>query len=181
MKNTLIPMTLALSALGAHAVEYKSIVRDKSEITFGYKQMGVAMDGRFKAFAAKMSLDPNRLAHAKVSFEVDLASFETGTEADQEVQGKSWFNTSAFPKAQFTAQQIKALGPQQWEVLGTLSIKGKSVEVKFPLQYTPQGQTGVFKGQLVLRRADFAIGEGSWSKFDIVANDVHVRFQLTAQ
>lgn len=181
MKNILIPLTLALSVWGVHAVEYKSVVRDKSEITFGYKQMGVAMEGRFKSFAAKMSLDPNKLAQAKVGFDVDLSSFETGTEADQEVQGKSWFNTSAFPKAQFTAHQIKAIAPQQWEVSGSLSLKGKSVELKFPLQYTPQGQNGVFKGQFVLRRADFAIGEGSWSKFDIVANDVQVRFQLTAQ
>ena len=55
------------------------------------------------------------------------------------------------------------------------------MEVKFPLQYTAQGKTGVFKGQLTLRRADFNIGEGSWSKFDIVANDVQIRFQLTAQ
>lgn len=181
MKNPLIALTLALSAWGAHAVEYQSIVQNKSEITFGYKQMGVAMDGRFKTFAAKMALDPNKLNRAKVSFDVDLASFETGTEADQEVQGKSWFNTSAFPKAQFTAHQIKAVGPQQWEVSGSLNLKGKSVELKFPLQYQSQGKTAVFKGQFALRRADFGIGEGPWSKFDIVANDVQVRFQLTAQ
>ena len=181
MKTTLIALALACSALGAQALEYKSIVREKSEIAFGYKQMGVAMDGRFKSFAAQMNLDPAKLAQAKVGFEVDLNSFETGTEADQEVQGKSWFHTAAFPKAQFVAHQIKASSAQQWEVAGTLSIKGKSVDVKFPLQVLPQGKTALLKGQFVLRRADFGIGEGSWSKFDIVANEVQVRFQLTAQ
>lgn len=181
MNKTLIALALWASALSAHAIEYKTIVREKSDITFAYKQMGVAMDGRFKSFAAHMSLDPAKLAQAKVGFEVDLNSFETGTEADQEVQGKSWFHTTAFPKAQFVAQQIKATSPQQWEVIGTLSIKGKSVDLKFPLQVVPQGKTALLKGQFVVRRADFGIGEGSWSKFDIVANEVQVRFQLTAQ
>jgi polyisoprenoid-binding protein YceI len=181
MKKTLLSLALGLAALGAQAVEYKTIVANKSDITFGYKQMGVNMDGHFKTFAAKMNVDPAKLAQAKVSFEVDLASFDTGTEADQEVQGKSWFNTSAFPKATFNAHQIKALSPQQWEVSGTLTIKGKSVEVKFPLQVATQGNTAVFKGTFAVRRADFGIGEGSWSKFDIVANEVQIRFQLTAQ
>ena len=181
MKHTLSALALALASLGAHAIEYKSIVAAQSEIGFAYKQMGVAMDGRFKSFGGSIQIDPAKLAQAKVSIDVALASFDTGTDADQEVGGKSWFNTQAFPKATFTAHQIKALNPQQWEVSGSLSIKGKSVDVKFPLQYTPQGKTGVFKGTLTIRRADFNIGEGSWSKFDIVANDVQIRFQLTAQ
>ena len=29
-------------------------------------------------------------------------------------------------------------------------------------------------------RGDFRIGEGAWSKFDIVANDVNVKFRITA-
>lgn len=181
MKSILIPLTLACAALSAHAVEYKTVLQDKSEIAFGYKQMGVGMDGRFKSFSAQMTLDPAKLAQAKVSFDVDLASFETGTEADQEVLGKAWFNTSAFPKAQFVARHIKAISPQQWEVTGTLSIKGKTIDLKFPLQVQTQGKTAHFKGQFVLRRADFGVGEGPWAKFDIVANDVQVRFQLTAQ
>ena len=181
MKSTLMALALTWASLNAHALEYKSIVAPQSEITFVYQQMGVKMDGRFKSFQAHLNLDPAHLAQAKVNLEIALASFETGTEADQEVTGKAWFHTAAFPHATFTARQIKAISPQQWEVSGSVSIKGKSVEVKFPLQYTAQGKTGVFKGQLTLRRADFNIGEGSWSKFDIVANDVQIRFQLTAQ
>ncbi len=30
------------------------------------------------------------------------------------------------------------------------------------------------------REAGFAIGEGMWSKFDVVANDIQVNFQFTA-
>jgi polyisoprenoid-binding protein YceI len=34
-------------------------------------------------------------------------------------------------------------------------------------------------GSFVIRRADYGIGEGMWSKFDVVANDVTVNLSLT--
>ena len=49
-----------------------------------------------------------------------------------------------------------------------------------PATFTPQGNTGVFDGNFTIRRADFSIGEGSWAKFDIVANDVVIKFRITA-
>ena len=93
-------------AFNAHAVEYKSIDAGKSNVAFSYKQMGVAMDGRFKKFAAQVNFDPAKAEQAKASFDVDLASVDTGSgEADDEVVTKSWFNTAAFPKASFVAIQ----------------------------------------------------------------------------
>jgi hypothetical protein len=38
----------------------------------------------------------------------------------------------------------------------------------------------VLTGSFILQRADYAIGEGMWSKFDVVANDIQVSFHLTA-
>ena len=49
-----------------------------------------------------------------------------------------------------------------------------------PATFTAQGNTGVFDGSFTIRRADFSIGEGSWAKFDIVANDVVIKFRITA-
>ena len=184
--NTVLKTLLALSAtalgLQAQAAPYQAIVPAKSSVTFSYKQMGVAMDGRFKKFAAQVNFDPAKAEQSKASFEVDLASVDTGSsEADQEVVTKSWFNTAAFPKAQFVAKQIKATAPNQYEVQGTLSIKGLSREVKFPMKHTPQGKDGVLTGSFTLKRADYSIGEGMWAKFDTVANDIQVNFSITTQ
>ena len=49
-----------------------------------------------------------------------------------------------------------------------------------PATFTAQGATGVFDGAFTLRRGDFNIGEGSWAKFDIVANDDARAFRITA-
>ena len=170
-----------LLAFNAYAVEYKTIDAAKSNVAFSYKQMGVGMDGKFKKFASQLSFDPAKLANAKATIEIDLASIDTGSsEADQEVTGKSWFNTNAFPKAVFVSSQIKQTAPNQFEVAGKLTIKGQTKDISFPLKQTSQGNVGVFNGSFVMRRADFNIGEGMWAKFDTVANEVQVNFQITA-
>jgi polyisoprenoid-binding protein YceI len=181
--NTVLKTLLALTAtalgLQAQAAPYQSIVPAKSSVTFSYKQMGVAMDGRFKKFAAQVNFDPAKAEQAKANFEVDLASVDAGSsEADQEVVTKSWFNAAAFPKASFVAKQIKQTAPNQYEVQGTLSIKGLSRDVKFPMKHTAQGKDGLLTGSFTLKRADYTIGEGMWAKFDVVANDIQVNFSL---
>lgn len=178
----LMVIGLAATTMSAQAVEYKSIAVDKSSVTFGYKQMGVAMDGKFKKIAANLSFDPAKLAAAKATLEIELKSVDTGSdEADQELVGKTWFNAATYPKATFELTQVKATGTNQFEAVGKLTIKGKTVEQKVPLKYVAQGSAGVFSGSFVIHRSDFAIGEGSWAKFDVVANDIQVNFSLTAQ
>ena len=180
MKKILLALALA-TAFSAQAVEYSQVQIDKSAIAFVYKQMGVAVDGKFKKFASQLNFDPAKPTAAKATFEVDLASVDTGApEGDQEVAGKPWFNTKAFPTAKFVSTGVKALGGNKYEVAGQLSIKGKTQDVVVPATFTAQGNSGVFDGSFTIRRADFSIGEGSWAKFDIVANDVLIKFRITA-
>jgi len=180
MKKILLTLALA-TAFSAQAVEYTQVQTDKSTIHFTYKQMGVAVDGQFRKFASQITFDPAKPSAAKATFEVELASVDTGApEGDQEVAGKPWFNTRAFPTARFVSGTVKPLGGNKVEVAGQLTIKGKTQDVVVPATFTPQGNTGVFDGGFTLKRADFAIGEGSWAKFDIVANEVQVKFRLSA-
>lgn len=174
-------LALSLAAPLAQAAEYTQVLPQQSTIAFAYKQMGVAMDGRFKRFSSSLAFDPAKPANAKAAFDVDLASIDTGTaESDEEVAGKSWFNTKAFPKASFVSTSLKPLSNNRYEVSGKLSIKGKTQDIVVPASFTPQGKSGVFEGSFTIRRGDFSIGEGPWAKFDIVANDVQVTFRITA-
>jgi polyisoprenoid-binding protein YceI len=139
------------------------------------------MDGRFGKFSSQLRFDPATPVAAVARIEVDLASVDTGSaEGDAEVANKTWFNTQSFPTARFESTAVKALGGNRYEVAGKLTIKGTSRDVVVPATFTPQGQTGVFDGSLTIRRGDFAIGEGAWKAFDIVANDVVIKFRITA-
>jgi len=182
MKRLLTALALAtVLAPAAHAAVFAQVLPDKSSIEFSYSQMGVPMDGRFRKFSSQLSFDPAQPATAKVAIDVDLASIDTGTpELDTEAAGKDWFNLKSFPTARFVATSVKPLGGNRYSVAGKLTIKGRSKDVVVPATFTPQGTTGVFAGQFTIRRGDFAIGEGAWSAFDIVANDVIVKFRVTA-
>ena len=182
MNRLAIAFALACTLpLAAQAVEFNQVQTDKSSVAFVYKQMGVAVDGKFRRFSSQISFDPAKPTAAKATFDVELASVDTGApEGDDEVAGKPWFNTKAFPTARFVSSSVKALGGNKYEVAGQLSIKGKTQEVVVPATFTAQGNAGVFDGGFTIRRADFSIGEGSWAKFDIVANEVQIKFRITA-
>ncbi len=182
MKPVALALILAAAVpFSAQAIEYQRVQADQSAITFSYQQMGVAMDGKFGAFTAQLNFDPANPAAAKAAIGVDLASIDTGsTEGDEEVAGKLWFNTPAFPTARFVTHTVKALGGDRYEVIGPLTIKGKTQDVVIPVTFIPQGNTGVFDGGFTLRSADFAIGEGPWAAFDVVANEIHIQFRIIA-
>ena len=177
----LIALTCVLP-LSAQAIEYKQLVVDKSSIQFGYKQMGVAMNGRFSRFSADLSMDPAQPTKGRARIDIDLASIDTGSpEANEEVVGKLWFNTKTYPSASFVASSIKLVSPNRYEVAGKLTIKGRSADILAPASFSNQGNLGVFDGSFSFKRADFAIGEGPWAAFDAVANDIQVKFHLVTQ
>jgi polyisoprenoid-binding protein YceI len=177
---------LALAALafagGAGAVEYTQMQAEKSALSFVSRQMNVPTDGRFKRFSAKVAFDPAQPAKGSIDFEIDMASVDLGSsEADDEAKGKDWFNVKSFPTARFVSTAIRPAGPNKYEVAGKLTIKGRTREVVAPVSFRPDGAAGVFEGGLTIRRADYAIGEGMWSTFDTVANEVQIKFRLLAQ
>jgi polyisoprenoid-binding protein YceI len=171
----------AVLAPAAHAAVFTQVQPDKSSIAFSYSQMGVPMDGRFRKFSSQLQFDPAQPASARVTIDVDLASIDTGApELDSEAAGPDWFNLASFPTARFVATGVKPLGGNRYAVPGKLTIKGKSKDIVVPATFTAQGANGVFAGEFVIRRGDFSIGSGAWAAFDIVANDVTVKFRITA-
>ena len=186
MKTTKPFAALALAAalglpIPGQAAEFRSVQADKSSLAFGYKQMGVGMEGRFKKFAVQLSFDPAKPTSAKASLDVDIASIDTGSaEANDEVAGKQWFNAKAFPTVHFASSSVRAVGGNRYEVAGQLTIKGRTQTVMAPTTVTVQGDNASFDGSFILKRADFAIGEGPWADFGTVANEIQIKFHVLA-
>ncbi len=185
MKSLVSAFTLAAALLltqpAAHAVEFNQVVADKSAVSFVFRQMNVPIDGRFKRFKGQLSFDPARPAAARADVEIELASIDAGShEADEEVAGKLWFNTKAFPTARFVSSSVKALGGNRFEVAGKMTIKGRTQDLTTPVTLRQEGNSATFEGSLVLKRADYGIGEGMWADFSTVANEVQIKFRLVA-
>lgn len=153
----------------------------KSEIAFVSTQMGVAVDGKFRRFAAQVEFDAKKPETAKVRLDVAIASIDAGSdEANGEVVGKNWLNAAKFPQASFVSSAVKGLGGNRYEVTGQMTIKGKTLPVSTAFTLRPQGQSQVFEGAFVMKRNDFNIGEGPWADPETVANEIRVRFRLVA-
>lgn len=174
--------TVAASlALAAQAVEFTQVDARKSNLAFTYTQMGVAAEGQFRRFPTQLRFDPEQPASAAATLEIDLASIDTGSpEANEEVASKAWFNTKAHPTARFVSTTIRPLGGERFEVTGKLTIKGITREVTAPATFRQTGNQGLFAGSFTLKRADFNIGEGMWADFGTVANEIQVRFRISA-
>lgn len=163
----------------ASAVGFNQLLTGESSVTFGYKQMGVALDGKFNKFAAQLSFDPAKVDKAQARIDIDVASIDTGSsEGNEEVVGKQWFNAIAIPTASFISTGLKALGGNRYEASGKLSIKGRTLDVKAPVTFQSAGNKGQFDGTFTIKRLDYAIGEGAWSDVDTVANEIQIKFHL---
>jgi len=145
------------------------------------KQMNVPIEGRFKRFSAQIQFDPANPATAKATIEVDMASLDLGAEDfNYEMRTKTWFDVRTYPKATFVSKVIKPTATDRFDVSGTLTIKGKSLDVTFPATIKSDGKARVFEGTLPIRRNTFNIGEGEWRDTSVVADEVQVRFRVIA-
>lgn len=179
-KRTLTAALLSFPLL-ASAATYTHIDSSKSQIQFHYEQMGVNMDGVFTGFNGNIHFDSADASKAKVQLHVQLNSVDTGSDdADAEVIKPEWFNAAAHPDAVFKATSIEVKADNEFEVVGQLTIKGHEQEIRFPATLNETENTATFTGSFSLLRGDYAIGEGAWSKFDIVANDIRVDFKIVA-
>jgi polyisoprenoid-binding protein YceI len=170
-----------LAALPVQAVEYGKVLPEKSEIRFVSKQMNVPVEGSFRRFDAQLSFDPAKPEAGSTRITVHLAGIDAGSEeANAEARTRGWFDTPKFPTATFASSKVRTLAPNRYEVAGTLTIKGRSRDIVAPVSFRPDGANAVLEGHFVVKRLQFAIGEGPWSDVETVADDVQVRFRITA-
>ena len=175
----LIAASLVLAGVALPVAAQQKLLPAQSDMVFVFKQMGVPVEGRFKKFDAQLSFDPAKLAAAKVSFTVDMASATLGSaQADAELPKAVWFNTPKFAQATFVSSSFKALGAGKYEVAGKLNIKGQAQDVLVPLSMAQSGALTQVTGILPIKRLIFRVGENEWADTAMVADEVQVKFKL---
>jgi len=184
LRQTTLSAALALASFSsAHAIEYAAIDTAHSSIAFTYQQMGVKMEGGFDAIEApEFNFDPAAPEKASVVLQIPLAGIDVGTEeANAEVEKSEWLNTPAHPLARFESNSVQALGDNRYQVTGKLAIKGHEQAVTAAFTLDEKDGTALFTGAFILKRGDFGIGEGDWSDFSSVANDIQITFNVVAK
>jgi polyisoprenoid-binding protein YceI len=177
--GTLLAALLGV-ALAASAAPLKTDAA-ASRVSATFRQMNVPVEAPFKRFTAQIDYDAAKPELAKASVEIDTASLDVGDpDMNKEVAKKEWFNAAQFPKASFVSSAIKAAGPGKLSVSGKLTIKGRAADVSFPLTVRTEAGKQIFEGSLPIRRLSYTIGEGEWKDTSMVADEVVIKFHVTA-
>ncbi len=179
--SRIAPLML-LSANGHAASPSWNIVPEKSQLTFTAVQNGAPVSGTFPSFSGDIHFDPSSLADSHVRISIDLASVVTsyGQVADT-LKTSDWFDTSHFPQAIFQANRFTKKADNLYEGQGTLTMRNKTVptSVTFSLnEYSPTH--ALVKGNAVLKRTSFGVGQGEWADTNAIKDDVNVDFILDA-
>lgn len=170
--NHYLSLFLAAGCLSASA---QTVLPQGSEISFVSRQMGVPVQGRFKAWTADLKFDPKAPTAGHVAFTIDTGSAHFGSpDTDSEVRKAAWFDVARFPQASFQSTAIQPAGPGRYQVTGQLKIKGQVQSVTVPVALAGS----VASGSFVIKRLEFKIGDGEWADTSMVANDVQVNFKL---
>lgn len=178
-KALLVATLVGASAIAA-AVPLKTDPA-KSSVSAVFKQMNVPVEAPFRSFSAAIDYDAAKPAASKANVQINTASFDIGDPMyNKEVAKKEWFNSAQFPKASFVSTSIAPSGAGKLNVSGKLTLKGKTADVTFPLAVKTEGGKQVFEGQLPIKRLAFNIGEGEWKDTSMVADEVVIKFRVTA-
>jgi polyisoprenoid-binding protein YceI len=179
LTRTLLAVLMA-APLAATAAPLKTDPA-KSSVSAVFKQMNVPVESSFKKFVAQIDYDPAKPELSKANVQIDTASLDLGgDEMNKEVAKKDWFNSAQYPKASFVSTAIKAGAAGKLNVSGKLTIKGKTTDVAFPMTVKNDGARQVFEGALPIKRLTYAIGEGEWKDTSLVADEVVIKFRVTA-
>lgn len=159
------------------------IIPKESQITFTAKQNGSPVSGRFKTFDGTIQFDPADLKNSKVQINVDTSSVSTSYgEVAETLKKSEWFDVKVFPEAKFVAEQFSKVDDKNYDAIGTLTIRDKSLPIT--LRFTLNNYTAdkaLATGYTTLKRNAFGVGQGEWASTDNVKDEVKVEFTLSAK
>jgi polyisoprenoid-binding protein YceI len=178
MKRGMVIGSICFLMVGA-AGAAQLLLPAQSEITFATRQMGVPIEGRFKRFGAEVAFDPSRPQAARLQITIETGSAGFGSpELDVEVPKGTWLDAARFPRAMFRSSSVRQTGPDRFDVLGRLSLKGVDRDITVPVKIARSAASMIATGSFVIKRLEYKIGEGEWSDSSMVANEVRVKFSL---
>ena len=161
------------------AASAQKLLPAQSSIQFTSTQMGVSVQGRFTRMSGTVQFDAKNLAATRIVIDVPVASATLDSEdADAELPKADWFDAAAFPQASFVLNDAKAIGQGQYEVQGSLRIKGQSLPIKSTVQMTQSQGITWASGSFRISRLAYKIGSGPWGDTSVVADPVDVKYKI---
>lgn len=155
-----------LVAQGCHAADYVIDTQGgHASINFKVTHLGYSMLlGRFNTFSGEFSFDPDDIEASAISVKIDTTSLDSNhAERDKHLKSDDYLQAGEFPSATFVSRKIKDVGNGQLQVLGDLTLLGKTRAVEISARKIGEGKDpwggyrAGFSGTTTLVLEDFGI------------------------
>ncbi len=160
-----------------------------SEVTFKVKHLVIStVSGRFKSFSSAVTTEGDDFTKAKVSFEIDATSIDTGMEIrDNHLRGDDFFNAEVFPKILFKATAIRQIDGNEHEIDGNLTIRDVTKPITLKAEFggvakDPYGQIKAgFEVEGKIKRQEFGLTWNALTEAGGAVVSDEVKFQANIQ
>ena len=140
-----------------------------SEILFKIKHLVIStVTGSFKKFDGKFVTKGDNFSNAKVTYNVDVKSLDTGQPArDGHLQGGDFFECEKYPEINFESTSFIKIDNENYIMEGNLTMKGVTKPVELNAEYggSEDNGHGVLKHGFAItgtiNRMDFGV---TWNK-----------------
>jgi polyisoprenoid-binding protein YceI len=166
MRHTVLALAaLATFAVGTAQAESASYAIDPSHtfVTFEIGHMGTSTNrGRFDKKEGTVQLD-TAAKSGKVALTIDATSLSTGTAGfNKHLQSADFFNVEKFPTITFNADKFVFTGDKVSEVVGTLTLLGKTNPVTLKASNFNCYQSPMLKREVCGGDFDTTIQRSQW-------------------
>jgi polyisoprenoid-binding protein YceI len=141
-----------------------AIDKAHSEVSFQVRHLLTKVRGRFTEFSGTVRVDDQHPENSSVTLTIDASSVDTNTpDRDQHLRSADFFHVESHPTLTFASTRITKKGRDTYELTGTLTIRGVSKEITFPVTHLgiakdPWGNTRAgFEAATTLNRKDFGL------------------------
>ncbi|MGL4674301.1 MAG: YceI family protein [Wohlfahrtiimonas sp.] len=142
MRSIIVPtLFLVVSSFATAKETTYEIDPTHTATVFSWDHLGYSTpSANFKAINGEIIFDDANIENSTVNVTIDTKSINTNVDIfDNKLQGSDWFNAIKFPKITFKSTAIKALGNDQFQVDGTLIIKGVEQNISLQAKLNKKG------------------------------------------
>jgi polyisoprenoid-binding protein YceI len=180
---------MAASAVPTTSTRTFGIDKAHSEATFQVRHLVTKVRGHFADFAGTIQFNNEAPEQSSVSFTIQTASIDTNTaDRDAHLRSEDFFFVDKHPEITFVSSKITRKGNDEYDVRGTLTIRGVSKEIGLPVTFLghakdPWGNARIgFEAETTINRKDFGLNWNAALETGgfLVGDEVKINLQVQA-
>lgn len=157
-----------------------------TSLLFKINHMGMStFVGRFNKVDASLEFDPKKMADAKLSAIISVASIDVNShDLEESLRSSSWLDAGKYPQARFDTTSVKVLDDTHAIFTGNLSLHGVTAPVDLAVEFNGAGDniltgryTLGFSATAHIKRSKFGVDYLVPAIGDDVAVEVYAEFQ----